>query len=159
MTMGTWRADILVRRGRVIDPANRRDSVADVLVKDGKIAQVGSDIRNADGTREFDAGGLVVTPGLIDVHAHLREPGYEHKETIASGSRAAAAGGFTAVVAMPNTDPPLDTPDRLRDFHRRVEATSFVRAYPIACITKGRAGQEASSAGVAGGGRSGRFFG
>ena len=142
MTMGTWRADILVRRGRVIDPANSRDSVADILVKDGKIAQVGSDIRNADGTRELDADGLVVTPGLIDVHVHLREPGYEHKETIASGSRAAAAGGFTAVAAMPNTDPPLDTPERLWDFHRRVESTSLVRAYPIACITKGRAGQE-----------------
>ena len=142
MIMGTWRADILVRRGRVIDPANRRDGVADVLVKGGEIAQVGSDIRNADGTREIDAEGFVVTPGLIDVHVHLREPGYEHKETIASGSRAAAAGGFTSVVAMPNTAPPLDTPDRLRDFHRRVEATSLVRAYPIACITKGRAGRE-----------------
>ena len=142
MTAGTWQADILVRAGRVIDPANGRDGVADVLVRSGKIAQVGSDIRNADGTREIDARGLVVTPGLIDVHVHLREPGYEHKETIASGSRAAAAGGFTSVAAMPNTDPPLDTPERLSDFHQRVETTSLVRAYPIACITKGREGQE-----------------
>ena len=142
MTTSTWKDDILVRRGRVIDPANRRDEVADVLVRSGKVVQVGPDIPNADGTREIDAGGLVVTPGLIDVHVHLREPGYEHKETIASGSRAAAAGGFTAVVAMPNTNPPLDTPDRLQDFHRRVDATSRVRAYPIACITEGRAGQK-----------------
>ena len=142
MNAGTWQADILVRRGRVIDPANRRDEVADVLVKNGKIALVGADIRNRDETPEIDAGGLVVTPGFIDVHVHLREPGYEYKETIASGTRAAAAGGFTAVAAMPNTDPPLDTPERLQDFRRRVETSSLVRAYPIACITRERAGRE-----------------
>jgi dihydroorotase len=136
-----WQADMLVRGGRVIDPGNRRDEVADVLIKSGTIAQVGSGIRSEDGIPEIDVGGLVVTPGFIDTHVHLREPGFEHKETIASGSRSAAAGGFTSIVAMPNTDPPLDTPGRLLDFQRRVEATSVVRAYPIACITAGRGGR------------------
>src|SRR5207245_1390493 len=102
----------IIRNGRVIDPANKRDEVADLFIVDGKIAeskiqkgQSGSDKSKID---EIDAKGLIVAPGLIDIHVHLREPGFGHKETIASGARAAAAGGFTTIVCMPNTSPSAD---------------------------------------------------
>ena len=96
---------LLIRGGRVIDPSQSIDAVRDVLVVDGVVAEVGEGIGAPEGAREIDAAGLVVTPGLIDVHVHLREPGGEHRETIATGATAAAAGGFTAVCAMPNTRP------------------------------------------------------
>ena len=95
---------VLIRGGRVMDPANGRDEIADVLVADGVIAAVGRDL-SGDGARLIDAAGLVVTPGLIDLHVHLRCPGFEAKETIATGTAAAAAGGFTAICCMPNTRP------------------------------------------------------
>jgi len=102
---------ILLRGGHVVDPANGVDETRDVLLVDGRVASVAPSIDEMpDGTLELDVSGSVVTPGLIDPHVHLREPGQEHKETIATGARAAAAGGFTAVIAMPNTDPPIDTP-------------------------------------------------
>ncbi|MDT8368205.1 MAG: dihydroorotase [Longimicrobiales bacterium] len=102
---------IVVRGGHVVDPVNAVDTVRDLLLVEGRITRVAPEIDEVpDDALEIDARGLVVTPGLIDPHVHLREPGDEHKETIASGARAAAAGGFTAVVAMPNTDPPIDTP-------------------------------------------------
>ena len=101
---------LLIRGGRVIDPSQTIDAIRDVLVVDGVVAEVGEGIDPPEGAQEIDAGGLVVTPGLIDVHVHLREPGGEHKETIATGARAAAAGGFTAICAMPNTDPAIDDP-------------------------------------------------
>jgi len=102
---------IVLRGGHVVDPANGVDEVRDVLLVDGKIAAVSPALAEIpEDTLEVDASGMVVTPGLVDPHVHLREPGQEHKETIATGARAAAAGGFTAVIAMPNTDPPIDTP-------------------------------------------------
>ncbi|MGH2367418.1 MAG: amidohydrolase family protein, partial [Chloroflexota bacterium] len=102
-------APILIRGGRVIDPANRLDAVADVLLRDGVVIEVGPGISAPAGSRVIEAAGLVVTPGLVDLHAHLREPGFEEKETIRTGTEAAAAGGFTSVCCMPNTEPALDT--------------------------------------------------
>src|SRR5579883_3506066 len=96
--------DLIVRNGRVIDPASGRDETADVLIQDGKIAAVGRELA-APNIEEFDATGLIVAPGFIDMHVHLREPGFEHAETIETGARAAAAGGFTTVCCMPNTNP------------------------------------------------------
>src|SRR5713226_8573002 len=99
---------MLLKGGRVIDPARGIDHVADLLIQDGKIAATGSGLGTPDGVEIRDVSGLVVAPGLVDVHVHLREPGNEDEETVASGARAAAAGGFTAVCAMPNTDPVTD---------------------------------------------------
>ena len=96
----------VIRNGRIIDPANKRDEVADLFIVDGKIAKAASD----HGADLIDAKGLIVAPGLIDLHVHLREPGFGWKETIESGARAAAAGGFTTIVCMPNTSPVADSP-------------------------------------------------
>src|SRR5581483_10349067 len=108
----------IIRHGRVIDPANKRDEIADLLIVEGRIAAQ-SGIREQFTRRgrpeieEIDAKGLIVAPGLIDMHVHLREPGFSHKETIESGARAAAAGGFTTVVCMPNTSPASDNPSTI----------------------------------------------
>ncbi|NKB70566.1 MAG: amidohydrolase family protein [Candidatus Latescibacteria bacterium] len=132
---------LLIRRGRLIDPANQFDGVADVLIEDSRVAQVGPDLVPSPDTPVIEAEGLVVAPGFIDVHVHLREPGFEYKETIASGTEAAAAGGFTAVAAMPNTDPPPDSVAHLQLMMDRAQQAK-VRYYPIGCITKGRAGHQ-----------------
>ena len=97
---------ILIKGGRVIDPSRRSDGIADVYLAEGRVASVGHGIVGEDGCQVIDATGKVVAPGLIDLHVHLREPGFEDLETVATGAMAAAAGGFTAVCAMPNTDPP-----------------------------------------------------
>src|SRR3954463_10828913 len=99
---------ILIRGGRVIDPSRGADGVADIYLEDGKVASVGRGIGSPDAALVIDAPGKIVTPGLIDLHVHLREPGQEDLETVASGAMAAAAGGFSAVCAMPNTDPVTD---------------------------------------------------
>jgi len=133
---------LLIRGGRVIDPAAGRDAVADVLVVDGVIAAVGAEA--TAGGRDagvIEAAGLWVLPGLIDLHVHLREPGFEYKETVLSGSRAAAAGGFTAVACMPNTNPPNDSAAVTRAILRKAEEAGLVRVYPIGCITAGQLGQ------------------
>ena len=109
---------LLLKGGRVIDPSQKIDGVMDVLLVDGLVAQLGTDVSEHEHVHVHDVSGLIVCPGLIDLHVHLREPGGEHKETIATGARAAVAGGFTAVCAMPNTDPPIDDP----------AAVGFVRA-------------------------------
>jgi dihydroorotase len=134
----TW----LVRGGRLVDPASGIDAQLDLVVKDGLIADVGVGLQ-AVGATEFDASGMVVAPGLIDMHVHLREPGFEAKETIASGTEAAAAGGFTGVCCMPNTDPALDSVRTLRDLGERIRRDARVHVWPIAAITKGRRGAEA----------------
>lgn len=128
--------------GRVVDPATDRDGVADVLIRDGRIAAVGT-VDVLGDARRVDATGQIVLPGLIDVHAHLREPGYEAKETIATGTAAAASGGFTTVFCMPNTEPALDRPERLRDLNERIQSDARVRVHPIAAITFDRSGQQA----------------
>jgi len=101
---------LLLRGGRVIDPSQTMDAAVDLLLVEGLVAALGESLSAPDDAETVDVSGRVVAPGLIDVHVHLREPGQEHKETISTGARAAAAGGFTAVVAMPNTDPPIDSP-------------------------------------------------
>src|SRR5262249_22709343 len=98
-------ADLLITGGRVVDPSQGLEAGGDVRVRDGRGAEIGERLDPADGERRIDASGLVVAPGLVDVHVHLREPGHEHKETIATGARSAAAGGFTSVCCMPNTAP------------------------------------------------------
>jgi dihydroorotase len=99
---------LLVKGGRVIDPAQNIDQIADLILEDGRVKTLGSDLLDAD-AEVFNAKGLVVSPGFIDLHVHLREPGDEYKETIASGAKAAVAGGFTSICAMPNTDPVNDS--------------------------------------------------
>ena len=133
---------LLIRGGRVIDPASGRDAVADLLVVDGVVAAVGQDAAAGGGDCEvIEAAGLWVLPGLIDLHTHLREPGYEYKETVLTGARAAAAGGFTAVACMPNTDPPNDSAAVTRAILRKADEAALVRVYPIGCITAGQQGQ------------------
>jgi len=131
---------LLIRGGRVIDPVTDRDEISDVLVRDGRIDKIGS-MRSIDDAALFDARGCVVAPGLIDVHVHLREPGSEEKETISTGTAAAAAGGFTTIFCMPNTKPALDTVDVIVDLQQRIDRDALVRVLPIAAITRDRAGR------------------
>jgi dihydroorotase len=133
---------IVIRGGRVIDPRNVRDEGADVLIQGGRIASVGErlDVAGAD---IVDARDCIVAPGFVDLHVHLREPGFEHKETIATGTAAAAAGGFTTICCMPNTRPALDSVDVLHDLAERVKRDALVRVHPIAAITVGRRGETA----------------
>ncbi|MFN2476642.1 MAG: dihydroorotase [Chthoniobacterales bacterium] len=128
--------NLIIRHGRVIDPANRRDEVADLFITDGKIASAA-----ADGAEVIDACGLVVAPGLIDIHVHLREPGFTWKETIASGARAAAAGGFTTIVAMPNTSPAADSASTITLIKDQAAASACVRVLPTGAISKSLAGE------------------
>lgn len=139
---------LLLRGGRVIDPARGLDEDADVLIADGRVRAVGRSLADAGAVRVLEATGLVVAPGFIDSHVHLREPGFEHKEDIASGTAAAAAGGLSAVCAMPNTNPPPDTPARLEDLLRRARERARVHVYAIGCITRGRAGKELAPIGA-----------
>ena len=136
---------LVIRGGRVIDPASGRDEVAGVVVERGVIRRVGPGAGEgyaAAGAQVIDARGLVVCPGFIDMHVHLREPGQEYKEDIASGTRAAAQGGFTAVAAMPNTRPIIDTPELVAFVRTQAERGGAARVHPIGAVTKGSAGQE-----------------
>ena len=128
---------ILIRGGRVIDPSRGLDAMVDVLLVDGLVAGVGAGLEAPEDVEIVEAGGLVVTPGLIDLHVHLREPGGEHKETIATGARAAVAGGFTAVVAMPNTDPATDNPAAVGFVLAQGLRAQACRVYPSGAITVG----------------------
>ncbi|MFB3093576.1 MAG: amidohydrolase family protein, partial [Dehalococcoidia bacterium] len=132
---------LAIRGGRVIDPVNGLDAVADVLIADGRIAAVSPDA-GKEAREAVDATGLVVCPGFVDIHTHLREPGFEHKETIASGTLAAARGGFTTVCAMPNTEPAADTAAIIEFVLRTAQKEGAVRVLPIGCVTKGRQGRE-----------------
>jgi dihydroorotase len=132
---------LIVAGGRVVDPSQRLDAPLDVLVEDGVVARVGEGLKAKDAER-IEAKGLVVCPGFVDLHTHLREPGREDKETIATGTRAAAAGGFTAVCAMPNTNPVNDTAGITRAIVEKARAEGSVRVYPIGAITRGQQGVE-----------------
>ena len=133
---------LLIRGGRVIDPSRDTDGPADVLVREGKIDAVGRNIPVDRGVQVLDASGKVVAPGLIDLHVHLREPGFEHAETIASGAAAAAAGGFTAVCAMPNTDPVTDTHASVGFVVRQAIRAAQARVYPIGAVSIGQNGEQ-----------------
>ena len=127
---------LLVKGGRVIDPANNIDGQLDVLIVDGKISKVAANLK-ADGAEVVDATGKLVTPGLVDIHVHLRDPGYEYKEDIVSGTRAAAAGGFTSVACMPNTKPIIDNKAVTRYIIEKAEKEGVARVFPVGSITKG----------------------
>jgi len=133
----------IIRNGRVIDPANKRDEIADLYISDGKIVGSKSEIRNQKSQiEEIDARGLIVAPGLIDMHVHLREPGFSHKETIESGARAAAAGGFTTIVCMPNTAPVPDNPGTIAWIKNRACSIACVNVLATGAISKNLAGEE-----------------
>ncbi|WP_420447870.1 dihydroorotase [Candidatus Palauibacter sp.] len=143
---------LLLTGGRVIDPSTGTDGVRDVLVRDGRIEAVARNLTGPDGIPRLEARGLVVAPGLIDVHVHLREPGAEHKETVRTGAQSAAAGGFTTIWAMPNTDPPLDDPaavgfvrEEARRWARKGEGGA--RVSPVAAASLGLAGEQMTEIG------------
>lgn len=134
-------SDLLLKGGRVIDPSRKFDAVCDVLIRDGKIAEIGENLK-AENCEVKDVTGNIVCPGLVDIHCHLREPGLERKETIATGTRAAAAGGFTTVLPMPNTAPVADSPASILYVRDRAKEVGVVHVYPIGAITKGSNGKE-----------------
>ncbi len=133
---------MLIKNGRVIDPASSRDATADVAIANGKIVEIGQNLSDTGIDRVIDATGLIVAPGLIDPHVHLREPGQEQKETIESGSKAAVAGGFTTVCCMPNTTPALDCPELIRFIYDRASQTAACHVFPVGAATIGRKGEQ-----------------
>ena len=132
----------IIRNGRIIDPANKRDEVGDLLIVDGKFAEGSQLSAKKSQPEEIDATNLIVAPGLIDMHVHLREPGFSHKETIESGARAAAAGGFTTIVCMPNTSPAADNPSTIAWIKDRAAKVACVNVLPVGAISKDLAGEE-----------------
>jgi len=141
---------IIIRNGRVIDPANKRDEVADLAILNGQIAQTSEVRGQTSEIEEIDANGLIVCPGLIDMHVHLREPGFSHKETIESGARAAAAGGFTTIVCMPNTSPPADNPATIAWIKDRAAEVASVNVLPTGAISRNLEGEELAPIGSLG---------
>ena len=147
MVNRNYNRPVLIKGVRIVDPGRGIDAVGDILTQEGRIASAGpvlspSDV--PDGTHSIPANGLVASPGFIDLHCHLREPGYEYKETIATGTRAAARGGFTTLCCMPNTDPAIDNEAVVELVRRRAEGDGVVRVFPIGAVTKGRKGRELS---------------
>ncbi len=149
---------LLIKNARLLDPGQKIDRLGSIFLRDGRIAWWGSKNQYPAGSRfdVLEAEGLVVCPGFIDLHCHLREPGFEEKETITSGAKAAAQGGFTTICCMPNTKPPLDNVETINLVKTRAEKDAVVRVLPIACVTRGRQGKELvemeslSRAGIAG---------
>ncbi|MFO7260459.1 MAG: dihydroorotase [bacterium] len=138
---------LLLRGGRVVDPSQGIDDVLDVLLVDGTVARLGRGLEAPEHAEVRNVSGLVVCPGLIDLHVHLREPGGERKETIESGARAAAAGGFTAVCAMPNTDPPVDDPAAVGFVRAQGMRAGYARVYPVAAVSVGQRGERLAAIG------------
>ena len=138
--------DLLLAGGVLLDPRTGERRRADLLVRDGRVARVGEGLQAGEGVRTYDAAGKLISPGWMDMHVHLREPGQEHKETIETGARAAAFGGFTAVACMPNTDPPIATRDVVEFIKKRAEGLP-VDVYPIGAVSKGREGKEMAELG------------
>jgi len=138
--------NMLIQNGRVIDPANNIDDTLDILVKDGKIAEVGKSLK-AKSDETIDAGGLLVTPGLVDIHVHLRDPGLEYKEDIVSGTASAAAGGFTSIACMPNTKPVIDNKAVVTYILDKAANQGSANVFPVGTITKGSKGETLSEMG------------
>lgn len=134
---------ILIKNGHIIDPDTKLDEVCDLFIQDDIIQKVAKDIED-EADRVIDAKGCFVMPGLIDLHVHLRDPGQIYKEDIASGSRAAAKGGFTTILAMPNTKPVIDSADKVDYVHRKAEQVAPIHVLQIGAITKGQKGEELS---------------
>jgi len=137
---------LLIRNGTILDPSRKLQQQADLLIRDDRIEAVGHDLGRAD--EVLDAAGCYVTPGLIDLHVHFREPGDEEEEDIASGSAAAVAGGFASVCCMPNTKPPLDNEGQIEFVRRQSERVGLANVYPVGAITKGREGRELAEMGL-----------
>ena len=136
---------LLIKHGRVVDPVSGTVSIQDLYIENGKVVQLEKDIRQ-EADQVIDADGLVVCPGLVDMHVHLRDPGQEYKETIETGTRAAARGGFTSVACMANTDPVVDTPEQVRYVKDKAAQANGVHVYPIAAVSMGMRGEEPSDA-------------
>lgn len=138
----------LIKNGIVVEPTRGKEERLDILIENGKIVAMAEELEISEGVHLIDASGKYIFPGLVDLHVHLREPGYEHKETIKTGTRAAAKGGFTAVCCMPNTDPVADNPSVIRYIQHRAAEEGAVKVYPIGAITKELKGQEISEIGM-----------
>jgi len=138
---------LLIRNGRVVDPSQGLDQGMDILVEDGIVAAIGERLEAPTRVKTIDAGGLVVAPGFIDLHTHLREPGLEYKETIESGARAAVAGGFTAICCMADTEPANDDPSVTSFIRERAEQAGLARIYPVGALSKGLEGREMAEIG------------
>jgi dihydroorotase len=132
---------IVIKGGKIIDPSQGLEKVADLFIAGGRVSEIGDDL-SVEGAEVFDAGGLIVSPGFIDLHVHLREPGEEYKETIESGVRAAVAGGFTSVCAMPNTKPVNDNASITRSIIEKARAANLAHVFPVGAITRGSLGEE-----------------
>lgn len=137
---------LLLKGGRIIDPSNKMDKIADILIENGKISKIRKDIK-ADDAEIIDAAGKIVTPGLIDMHTHMREPGQEAKEDLASGSRAAAAGGYTTIATMPNTKPVIDNAILIKGLQEKAKEEAVVNIEIIGALTKGQKGEELAEVG------------
>lgn len=138
---------VVLKGGRLIDPQSGRDETVDVLLVDGRIERLGRSVQVPNTAETIDLHGKIISPGFIDMHVHLREPGFEHKETILTGCTAAAAGGFTAVCCMPNTNPPIDDESVVRFIQNKAKAAlnGLVDVYPVAAVTHGRKGEQLAS--------------
>jgi dihydroorotase len=135
---------LLLTRGRLLDPVSGKDESQDLLIVDGRIEKMGKSLSADSSVKQVDLKDKVIAPGFIDMHVHLREPGFEHKETIETGCMAAMAGGFTAVCCMPNTNPAIDDESVARYVHEKGKSVcdGIVDVYPIAAVTKGRLGSQ-----------------
>ena len=142
-------SSLIIKNGRIIDPANAVDQVADLVVDQGKVKRLGKSSRPTASTATvIDATGCIVSPGLIDVHVHLREPGQEEKETIATGAAAAVAGGYTSICCMPNTEPTIDDDSRIEFVYRQADRAGLANVFPIGAVTKGRKGEALAEIGL-----------
>lgn len=134
--------ELLIKGGRIVDPASSLDALCDLRLRDGRIVEIGERLAAAADETVLEVAGAVVTPGFVDMHVHLREPGFPEKETLETGTQAAVRGGFTSVACMPNTSPALDSTSVLDGLMREVERRAECRVYPIAAITQGRKGRQ-----------------
>ena len=140
-------SSLRISGGRIVDPSSNLDQVGDLLIRDGRIVAVGGDAGDGPADETIDAAGLIVCPGLIDMHVHLREPGGERAETIASGAAAAVAGGFTAVACIPNTKPPIDSPAMVEFVLNQAARADKCRVHVVACVSRGREGKQLAEIG------------